>query len=168
MPFADLARLRKCDLQNGVITYRRRKTGRPLTVRVTSEAASLIERCADRRPGSPYLLDILWDASAPCPAAIGSREEYRHYCKVLRSFNRRLKQLARLLKIKESLSSYTARHTWATTAYNAKCATGIISEALGHSSVKVTETYLKPFANDELDKPNRMIICYVKRSAKAV
>ncbi|MCD8183315.1 MAG: site-specific integrase [Bacteroides sp.] len=164
MPFADLARLRKCDLQGSEITYCRRKTGKTLTVRLTPDAATLIRCCADRHPDSPYLLDILWHDAAPRQASIGSREEYLHYCRVLRSFNRRLKLLAQRLNIKEPLSSYTARHTWATTAYHRKCATGIISQALGHSSVKVTETYLKPFADEEMDKTNRKIIHYVKAS----
>lgn len=39
MPFADLARLRKCDFKDGVITYRRQKTGRQIRVHVTEEAA---------------------------------------------------------------------------------------------------------------------------------
>ena len=59
--------------------------------------------------------------------------------------------------------TYVARHTWATTAFHTKVAVGIISNALGHSSVKVTETYLKPFENEVLDKTNKKIIAYVKR-----
>lgn len=161
MPFADLARLRKCDLQNGIITYRRQKTGRTLAVQVTAEAAALIARCADIHPGSPYLLDILWNYGKEFH--IGGMEEYRHYQKVLRSFNLRLKQLACMLGISSNLSSYTARHTWATTAFHKNCSIGIISNALGHSSMKVTETYLKPFENEELDKTNKTIIAYVKR-----
>ena len=39
----------------------------------------------------------------------------------------------------------------------------VISNALGHSSVKVTETYLKPFENEALDKANKKIIAYVKK-----
>lgn len=163
MPFADLARLRKCDMQDGVITYRRQKTGRPLTVQLTKEAAELIQHCADRCPESPYLLDILWKNDVPSHAPIGSREEYRQYQNVLRSFNRKLKKLAAALGIGMGFSSYTARHTWATTAFHQKCAIGIISNALGHSSVKVTETYLKPFENDVLDKTNKKIISYVKK-----
>ena len=58
--------------------------------------------------------------------------------------------------------TYTARHTWATLAYRKKCPIGIISNALGHSSIKVTETYLKPFETEELDKVNRMVIACVK------
>ncbi|WP_303005949.1 tyrosine-type recombinase/integrase [Bacteroides congonensis] len=61
---------------------------------------------------------------------------------------------------------HTARHTWATTAYQKKCATGVICNALGHSSVKVTETYLKAFEQKEIDRTNRMIISYIKKEAE--
>ena len=59
--------------------------------------------------------------------------------------------------------TYAARHTWATTAFHTKVTVGVISNALGHSSVKVTETYLKPFENEALDKANKKIIAYVKK-----
>ena len=130
MPFADLARLRKCDFKDGVITYCRQKTGRQIRVHVTAEAAELIRQCADRRTGSPYLLNILGDEN--CRFPLGRREEYRHYQQVLRSFNRKLKLLATALGLRGKLSSYTARHTWATTAFHTKVTVGVISNALGH------------------------------------
>lgn len=161
MPFADLARLRKCDLEDGFITYQRQKTGRTLVVKLTPEAAELIRRCADRHPGSSYLLDILWEGGKGFRR--GSLEEYRRYQTVLRNFNLRLRQLAAMLGISSDVSSYTARHTWATTAFHTNCSVGVISNALGHSSVKVTETYLKPFENEVLDKTNKKIIAYIKK-----
>ena len=85
---------------------------------------------------------------------------------ILRGFNRRLNELSRRMNLGEKLSSYTARHTWATTAYQKKCATGVICNALGHSSIKVTETYLKAFEQKEIDRTNRMIISYVKQEAE--
>lgn len=97
---------------------------------------------------------------------MGDIGEYRRYQSVLRSFNLRLKLLGCMLGLPSRLSSYTARHTWATTAFHTNCSVGIISNALGHSSVKVTETYLKPFDDGELDKANRKIIAYVKRCVK--
>lgn len=161
MPFADLARLRKCDFKDGMISYRRQKTGRQVRVQVTAEAAGLLRLCADHHASSPYLLNILWDEKQQFP--LGSREEYKHYQQILRNFNRKLKLLATALGLSGKLSSYTARHTWATTAFHKKIAVGIISNALGHSSVKVTETYLKPFENEVLDKTNKKIIAYVKK-----
>ena len=57
--------------------------------------------------------------------------------------------------------TYSARHTWATVAFHQETPVGVISRALGHSSVKVTETYLKPFGDREVDRTNRKIIRYV-------
>ena len=63
---------------------------------------------------------------------------------------------------------HTARHTWATTAYYCEIHPGIISEAMGHSSIKVTETYLKPFRNKKIDEANNQIIDFVKHSIDGV
>ena len=60
--------------------------------------------------------------------------------------------------------TYTARHTWATTAYYCEIHPGIISEAMGHSSITVTETYLKPFRSKKIDEANKQVLDFVKRS----
>ncbi|MCE8573556.1 integrase [Bacteroides fragilis] len=60
--------------------------------------------------------------------------------------------------------TYTARHTWATLAYYLEVHPGIISEAMGHSSIKVTETYLKPFNIKKLDETNKSIIKYAREA----
>ena len=166
MPFIDLARLRKCDLHGNTLTNKRQKTGKIITVNVTSEAMRLVNQLADRNPDSPYLLSILPENYKKQGDSIfGSKEEHRRYQAVLRGFNRRLKDIALKLNLGEKISSYTARHTWATTAYQKKCAIGIICNALGHSSIKVTETYLKAFEQKEIDLTNMKIISYVKREA---
>jgi integrase len=59
--------------------------------------------------------------------------------------------------------TYTARHTWATLAFHSGQLVGIISQALGHSSLRVTETYLKPFGNELVDKANRQLIASVRK-----
>ena len=59
--------------------------------------------------------------------------------------------------------TYTARHTWATLAFHSGQPVGIISQALGHSSLRVTETYLKPFGNELVDKANRQLIASVRK-----
>lgn len=167
MPFIDLARLRKCDLHGNTLIYKRQKTGRVITVNVTPEAMRLINQLANRNPRSPYLLSILPDnPRTQNTNGFGSKEEYRLYQAILRGFNRKLNELSRRMNLGEKLSSYTARHTWATTAYQKKCATGVICNALGHSSVKVTETYLKAFEQKEIDRTNRMIISYIKKEAE--
>ncbi|MBV4285948.1 integrase [Bacteroides sp. AF37-16AC] len=64
--------------------------------------------------------------------------------------------------------TYTARHTWATMAYHCEIHPGIISEAMGHSSITVTETYLKPFSNRKIDEANQRVISFVRSGACTV
>ena len=157
LPFVDLAYLRKNDLKENVITYRRRKTGRTLSVTLTAEAMFLLQRYMNRDVASPYLFPILRSGE-------GTEEAYREYQLALRGFNHQLALLGELLGIKGKLSSYAARHTWATTAYYCEIHPGVISEAMGHSSITVTETYLKPFHSKKIDDANRRIIDFVERS----
>lgn len=157
LPFVDLAYLRKSDLHGNVITYRRRKTGRALSVTLTPEAMMLLQKYMNRDRMSPYLFPILRSRE-------GSKEAYREYQLALRSFNYRLELLGKILGLQNRLSSYTARHTWATTAYYCEIHPGIISEAMGHSSITITETYLKPFRSKKIDDANRQVVDYVKQS----
>ena len=124
MPFVDLAYLRKSDLHGNVITYRRRKTGRPLSVTLTNEAMRIVRMYMNQDVHSPYLFSFLRSPE-------GTMEAYREYQLALRSFNRQLLILGEFLGIPNRLSSYTARHTWATTAYYCEVHPGIISQAMG-------------------------------------
>ena len=152
MPFIDLAHLRKRDVQGNIIIYRRHKTGKQMTVHIPKEAVGLLKEFRDRNPQSIYLFPIL-DAQVH-----GARELYECYQTALCCFNRSLKQLMRLLLPGVAVSSYTARHTWATIAYHIGVSVGVICQSLGHSSIWVTETYLKPFENKWVDRANRKVI----------
>ena len=99
----DLAYLRKSDLRDNVITYRRRKTGRPLSVTLTPEAMILVKKYMNRDPSSPYLFPLLKSRE-------GTKEAYREYQLALRSFNQQLMLLGELLGLSDKLSSYTAKH----------------------------------------------------------
>lgn len=157
MPFVDLAYLHKKDLQDSVISYRRHKTGTLLTVEVPSTAMKLIQQYKSMDADSPYLFPILSGNRE-------NKEEYIEYQHALRKLNYDLKQLAVYCSIKFNVSSYTARHTWATLAKYCHFSEQLICDALGHSSTKVTETYLKSFKNDELNKANKVIIKYINFS----
>ena len=162
MPFVDLAYLRKSDLRDNVITYRRRKTGRPSVCDVDCGSDDPGEEVHESRSLLlPYLFPLLKSRE-------GTKEAYREYQLALRSFNQQLMLLGELLGLSDKLSSYTARHTWATTAYYCEIHPGIISEAMGHSSVAVTETYLKPFRSKKIDEANKQVLDFVKRSVIGV
>lgn len=156
MPYIDLAYMRKQDLQGDCLVYLRHKTGIPMSVKLSDEALRLIRELGKKNPDSPYLLPIL-NADA-----LGGWEQYVQYQKALRGFNRTLQQVTKRLLPGVRVSSYTARHTWATIAYHLGKPVGIISQALGHSSIGVTMTYLKPFDGDMIDKVNRQVTSFEK------
>lgn len=152
MPFIDMAYLRKQDLKGDTITYCRHKTGRQMVVRIPKEAAELFENFTNKKSDSGYLFPILNEGIKD------DEELYEYYRNTLSSFNKKLEKIAKLLLPGIRLSSYTPRHTWATLAFYKGVPIGIISKALGHSSIKVTETYLKPFENVKVDMANSELI----------
>lgn len=163
MPFIDMAYLRKQDLKEHCITYCRHKTGKKMVVRIPHEATALFEKCRNKKTDSGYPFPILDETTE------NDKKLYKNYRQALRTFNRKLAKMAALLLPGTNISSYTARHTWATLAFYSGIPIGIISKALGHSSIKVTETYLKPFENEKVDAANdELIMSVVKRSKEKI
>lgn len=164
MPFTDLVHLHKGDLSgNGnLLTCRRQKTDTELCVKVVPDAMRLIERYRNRDVDSPYLLNILSGTAK-------GEEAFNEYRDKLRNLNLHLSRLPELCGLKDvKVSSYTARHTWATLAKYCQIPEEIISEGLGHSSLDVTRTYLKSFEGGELAKANKIIIDYIYSGIKSV
>ena len=154
IPFIDLAYLRKCDLKEGILTYRRRKTGKQACVQVEPCAMEIIRHYAVESSSSGYLLPIIREA--------GEREEERRrYDSALRLYNKHLKALAAILGLEVKLTSYVARHTWATTAHDIGVDIADISEALCHSSEKMTKNYIRSFTPDRLANVNRTVIACI-------
>ena len=152
IPFVDLIHLRKSDLSRGMLRYRRSKTGRLLTVAVEPCAQEILRKYASKAADSIYLLPIL---------SKEGKGGYRQYQNALRRYNLHLHRLSALLGLKVNLTSYVARHSWATAAYRQGIPVAVISESLGHSSEKVTYTYLASFDNRTLSQANREILSLV-------
>ena len=120
------------DLKGDRIEYCRHKTGRQITVRIPQQALALFQAYHDKDQDSIYLFPILHSG----PKDDGKL--YRYYLYLLSLFNKRLRKIAMLLLPGVMLSSYTPQHTWATLASYHSTPVGMISKALGHSSIKVT------------------------------
>lgn len=90
----------------------------------------------------------------------GDTEEKRYTAArdELRRYNKALKELAKIAGITSPLTSYTARHSFATIAKYKGVPTAVISEALGHKTEQITQVYLDSFDKAVLDKYNEMII----------
>ena len=87
---------------------------------------------------------------------------YKEYQSALRRFNNQLKSLSRELHLKSAVTSYTIRHSWATNAKYQGIPIEMISESLGHKSIKTTQIYLKGFELEKRTEANRLNCFYVE------
>ncbi len=134
-------------------------TGGQMIVDIPPTAMELIRQYQNTDCNSPYLFPILSGTKT-------GEELYIEYQQALRIMNYNLGRLARRCGVITKVSSYTTRHTWATLAKYCNFSEQLICEAFGHSSVKVTETYLKNFKYEEIKKANDAIILYVSKNGK--
>ena len=161
MSFADLAHLEKSALEQSVLRYNRIKTKTPMSVEVLDTARGMINQLRSNQEPIPdcpnYLFDIL------CGNKKRKDERaYREYQSALRRFNNSLKDLARALRLNSPVSSYTLRHSWATTAKYRGVPIEMISESLGHKSIKTTQIYLKGFELRERTEVNKGNLSYIR------
>lgn len=152
IPFVDLAFLRKSDIQSGVLCYRRSKTKKLLTVILEPCAKAIFKKYTRYVKISPYALPII---NRP------GENEYLQYQSALRLYNKNLRKISTMLGLQTVLTSYVARHSWATAAYREGIPVSIISEALGHTSEQVTYHYLTSFDNATLRNANQKVLSLI-------
>lgn len=162
MPFVDLAHIRNSDIIDGVLVYHRIKTGVKVCVKILQPAIDTAHCFLNllnnlRKKNDSYALGILSDNNK-----METFSDYCEYQSALRGFNYRLNILARQLGIRSHISSYTFRHSWATTAKNTGASIEMISELLGHKSIRTTQIYLSSFNTVELAKVNRKACSYIE------
>ena len=161
MSFADLAHLEKSALDQSVLSYNRIKTKTPMSVEVLDTARGMINQLWSNQEPIPDCPDYLFDILCSNKKRKDERA-YREYQSALRNFNNRLKDLARVLRLKSPVSSYTLRHSWATTAKYRGVPIEMISESLGHKSIKTTQIYLKGFELKERTEVNKGNLSYIR------
>ncbi|CCZ82077.1 site-specific integrase [Odoribacter laneus] len=150
MSFVDIVFLKKSDISDGIISYLRRKTGQQLSIRIEPCIEIIISRYSEQTKDSPYIFPVI--------TATNQEEVYKQYRIELNYHNRKLKRLGEELGGNLSLSSYTARHTWATIARKHNVPISVISAGMGHTSEKTTQIYLASLENSVIDKANRGIL----------
>lgn len=147
MSFIDMAFLQKKDLRNGVLSYRRRKTGQLLTIKWEKPMQDIIGKYDTS--GTPYLLPLITDSIKD------SRTQYKNQA---HRVNRNLKKIGELLGLATPLTSYVARHGWASIAKSKNIPVATISEAMGHDSETTTRIYLASLDTSVVDKANSLIL----------
>ena len=146
----DLAGLTQ--IENGRIEYRRSKTGKLYSIKVEPEALEIINKYR----GTEHLLSQF--------------DRYKDYSHFLSRCNRSLKKIGNTKIGKQGrrtyhplhpqISTYWARHTWATIASKIGVSKDTIAHALGHGNNTVTDIYID-FDQSKVDRANRAVIDYV-------
>lgn len=147
MSFVDMAFLKKKDLQNGILSYRRQKTGQQLFIKWERPMQEIIDKYDTS--GTAYLLPIIQDTAA---------DEHRQYQNAIHLVNGKLKKIGEQLGLSVPLTSYVARHAWASIAKSKNIPVATISEAMGHDSESTTRIYLASLDTSVVDKANRLIL----------
>lgn len=155
MSYVDMAFLTRKNLRDGNIGYMRRKTGQQLTVRVESWMQEILLRWKDSTV-KPYLLPIIKTADP--------KDAYAQYTASLCAHNRNLHKIGEMVGLNYPLSSYSARHSWATVARDANIPISVISSAMGHTSERTTRIYLTQLDSAVVDQANRQVWKVIKES----
>lgn len=155
MSFVDLAFLKKKDLQNGVLVYRRHKTEQQLCIKWERPMQDIVRKYAD--PDSPYLLPVI---------KVPGEEERRQYLNASHLMNKRLKKIGRMVGCPITLTFYVSRHSWASIAQSQNVPLPVISEALGHDSEDTTRIYLALLDSSAVDNANSKVIKSISRKTR--
>jgi integrase/recombinase XerD len=148
--FSDLIALKRENINNGRVNYRRKKTGKLYSIKITTRAKAIFEKY--RREDASYLLPILPERELP-PV-----EEKLFIQQQLKNCNAYLKKIGKLCEINVVLTTYYARYSWANIAKSKGYSKDIIAEALGHEyGNKVTGIYLDNYPSELIDEVNEKV-----------
>jgi len=146
--FTDIVHLKYGNIQNNEISYLREKTKRTSKVKkdiqavLTTEMKTIIKRWGNKNKASDqFIFPYLTGNETPMEAKVKSLE-------LIRRTNKRLKEIGKSLNIYH-LSTYSARHSFATVLKRSGANIAYISESLGHADQKTTENYLASFEQEE-------------------
>ena len=155
MPFIDLAHLKKEQISEGRIFYYRHKTRCLATPLILPEAEEILRR--NQADDSSYLLPIL--------TTNNPKQIELQYKGFLQKYNRALNKLAKMIGPEVKLSSYVARHTWASIAHEIGISDNVISQALAHKDTSTTKAYMKRICDNKLDQACNEVWSYISFSS---
>ncbi len=153
----DMALLRKDNVVSGKLVYRRHKTGRTISMEWIAEMQDIAGRYM--RDESDYLFPLVSSEGA---------EGWKEFKRGSQAVNYHLRKLGRRLALPMPLTLYVARHSWATVAKSSGVPTALISDAMGHSSERMTQTYLGSIDVGRIDTVNRKIVDSLYNRAAAI
>ena len=154
MSLIDIANLRTDNIRNGVLTYRRSKTGQRISVKWRKEMQDIVDRYRQR--GSDRLLPVIKTET----------DVRKQYDTALHNINYNLKKIGSMVGLSIPLTMYVARHSWASAASSSNIPLHVISQCLGHDSDRTTQIYLSSIDVNQMDEANEKVIRKLKKNAK--
>ncbi len=150
MSFIDMAYLKKSDIKNGILSYRRRKTGQQLFIKWEKCMQDIVDKYGFATLDTPFLLPII--------TTLETDKMRKQYKSKLYTVNFYLKRISKLIGLRLPLTTYVARHSWASIAKSKNIPISVISEGMGHDSEATTQIYLKSLEYSLIDRANSFII----------
>lgn len=148
--FIDMAKLKQSNIQENQLVYNREKTKKLIIVPLQEPAMQIIEKYNNDK--SPFIFPILSNFHKS-EVQVANRLH-----KVLAKINKHLKEIGVKLNLPIPLTTYVARHSFATVLKRAGVSTSIISESLGHSSERITQVYLDSFDKEQIDTAMKALL----------
>ena len=142
----DVANLSLTNIIDGRLIYERQKTHGMINLVMLDEAKTIIARYSSHQKKAGYLFPILDNRVHITPM-----QKHNRIRKLCRQINSELHIIAANLGIKEDVTTYVARHSFATVLKKSGVNIGIISQALGHQDIKTTQIYLSKFDDEQVD-----------------
>jgi site-specific recombinase XerD len=151
--FTDIANLKPENIIANRMQYIRQKTGKKISLQLSPEANQILEYHQQTRVQSGYLFPIL-DIKTHTTAI----QKQNRIHKLLGKTDKGLKRIAKLCGININLTTYVARHSFATVLKKSGVNVSLISEALGHSDLTTTQIYLGSFENEQIDSAMQYLL----------
>jgi len=147
--FKDIAKLKFSDIDKNKITFIRSKTKhsgkqslKPITIMLTPEIISIIDKWGDKKQDpKTYVFGIINKNETPL-------KQINKIQQAIKTVNKYMKRIGDELKLPLKVTTYTARHSYATVLKRSGAPIAFISESLGHSDLKTTENYLDSFDDE--------------------
>lgn len=153
MNFTDMAFLKWKDITNNRLTYTRQKTKELFNIELLPPALEILKYYENSNEHKEAYVFPIFFENHKTPQSTFNRK-----VKMLRTVNKSLKAVGKLAGIETKLTTYVARHSYATILKKNGISTTLISQAMGHDSEKTTQIYLESFGNNILDEASKVIL----------
>ncbi len=152
--FTDIANLQPSNIADNRLQYTRQKTSKKINISLSDKAIEIITQYANNTGNKNYIFPILDNKKH-----ISATQKQNRIHKVLGHINKHLKTIAESANVENiSLTTYVARHSFATTLKKSGVHVELISEALGHSDISTTQIYLGSFDNIQIDEAMKYLL----------